>query len=183
MTAGLKPLVGKLVNNQWHATGAHDFDSRTSGEYFLYSDDDGDTWNTNQDGELWIMHDWNSMFSGVNESCMAEVAPGRLLVFMRNQLGRLFQAWSNDNGDTWTRPAADRAGRLDSAAAAEDAAQRASAVRVEPGIRAENPSWLRAHAVVERGQPRWRAGVGVFSEHRVDSRNDAGQTATERDPK
>lgn len=99
-----KPLVGKLVNNQWHATGAHDFDSRTSGEYFLYSDDDGDTWNTNQDGELWIMHDWNSMFSGVNESCMAEVAPGRLLVFMRNQLGRLFQAWSNDNGETWTRP-------------------------------------------------------------------------------
>ena len=101
---GFRPLAGKLVNNQWHAAGAHDFDPRTSGVYFLYSDDDGDTWNSNQDGELLIMLDWNAMFSGVNESCLTEAAPGRLLVFMRNQLGRLFQAWSNDDGETWTRP-------------------------------------------------------------------------------
>ena len=35
---------------------------------------------------------------------MTEVSPGRLLMFMRNGLGRVFQAWSEDNGETWTRP-------------------------------------------------------------------------------
>jgi hypothetical protein len=51
-----------------------------------------------------ILNDWNDNFSKVNESSVAEVAPGRLLMMMRNGLGRLYQAWSNDNGATWTRP-------------------------------------------------------------------------------
>ncbi len=101
---GLRPLPGKLVHNQWHVTGAHDFDGRYSGVYVLYSDDDGATWKRNSDGEILIMLDWNAIYSYGNESSMTEVAPGRLLLFMRNQLGRLFQTWSNDNGETWTRP-------------------------------------------------------------------------------
>ena len=40
----------------------------------------------------------------MNEPSVAEVAPGRLLMVMRSTLGRLYQAWSTDNGDTWTRP-------------------------------------------------------------------------------
>ena len=51
-----------------------------------------------------VLHDWNESYSGVNESSLAEVAPGRLLIVMRNGMGRLFQAWSNNNGETWTRP-------------------------------------------------------------------------------
>jgi hypothetical protein len=35
---------------------------------------------------------------------VAEVTPGRLVMNLRNGLGRLFQAWSNDNGETWSRP-------------------------------------------------------------------------------
>ena len=35
---------------------------------------------------------------------MTQVVPGRLLLMMRNGLGRLFQAWSNDNGETWPKP-------------------------------------------------------------------------------
>ena len=35
---------------------------------------------------------------------MTEVAAGKLLMFMRTGLNRLFEAWSYDNGETWTRP-------------------------------------------------------------------------------
>ena len=69
-----------------------------------YSDDEGRTWEQNRDGELVILRDWNAKFSFVNEPSLAEVAPGRLLMMMRSGLGRLFQAWSYDNGETWTRP-------------------------------------------------------------------------------
>ena len=101
---GLRPKAGKLVHNQYVGTGAHDFDPLFTGVYVLYSDDDGATWKRNSDGEILILQDWNALFSIGNESSMTEVAPGRLLLFMRNQLGRLFQTWSNDNGETWTRP-------------------------------------------------------------------------------
>ncbi len=98
------PSSGKLVNNQFVPTAGHFFDPGFSAVYIVYSDDDGETWHRNHDGELMILHDWNCMFSYVNESSVTEVSPGKLLMFMRNGLGRLFQAWSNDNGETWTRP-------------------------------------------------------------------------------
>jgi hypothetical protein len=36
---------------------------------------------------------------------VTEVRPNTLLMFMRTGMGRLFQSWSYDNGETWTRPA------------------------------------------------------------------------------
>ena len=51
-----------------------------------------------------VLLDWNATFTYVNEPSVAEVAPGRLLLMMRNQMGRLYQAWSYDNAETWTRP-------------------------------------------------------------------------------
>ena len=98
------PACGKLVNNQWVSTAAHFFDPRFSAVYVCYSDDDGRTWQRNRDGELMIISDWNTTFSYVNEPTVAEVEPGRLLMFMRTGLGRIFQAWSSDGGETWTRP-------------------------------------------------------------------------------
>ena len=38
-----------------------------------------------------------------DEPTVTEVTPGRLLMFIRNELGRVFQAWSEDNGETWSR--------------------------------------------------------------------------------
>ena len=38
------------------------------------------------------------------EPTVEEVAPGHLLMFMRTELGRLFQSWSADDGETWTAP-------------------------------------------------------------------------------
>lgn len=98
------PASGKLVNGQWVSTAAHFFDPRFSASCVYYSDDDGRTWQRNQDGELIILLDWNASFSYTNEPTVTEVSPGRLLMFMRNGLGRVFQAWSEDNGETWTRP-------------------------------------------------------------------------------
>ena len=48
--------------------------------------------------------DWNAMYSYVNEPSVTEVSPGKLLMFMRTGLGRHYQAWSDNNGVTWTRP-------------------------------------------------------------------------------
>ena len=98
------PFVGKLVRNQWVNTSAHFFDPGFSAAYVLLSDDEGRTWQRNTDGELMIFVDGSAAVSRVNESSVTEVAPGRLLMFMRNRLGRLFQAWSDDDGETWTRP-------------------------------------------------------------------------------
>ena len=98
------PASGKLVNGQWVSTAAHFFDPHFSASYVCYSDDDGQTWQRNRDGELIILLDWNASYSYTNEPTVAEVTPGRLLMFMRNGLGRVFQAWSEDNGETWTRP-------------------------------------------------------------------------------
>ena len=98
------PMSGRLVDNQWISSAGHFFDGRFTAPYVVYSDDDGRTWNMNKDDAIVNLMDWNAIFSYGNESSVTEVAPGRLLLFMRNGLGRIFQAWSNDNGETWTRP-------------------------------------------------------------------------------
>jgi hypothetical protein len=101
---GPLPFDGKLVDNQWVSTSAHFFDPHFSTVAVYYSDDDGRTWKRNRDGDLFILLEANANYNFVSEPCVAEVTPGRLLMVMRNGLGRLFQAWSTDNGETWTRP-------------------------------------------------------------------------------
>ena len=98
------PLDGKLVRNQFVQTGAHFFDPSFDVGAVLLSDDEGRTWHCNRDGELVILLDWSALYSKVNEASVTQVAPRRLLMLMRSALGRLFQAWSDDDGETWTRP-------------------------------------------------------------------------------
>ena len=98
------PTVGRLINAQWVSTSAHFFDPHFSAVYVMYSDDEGRTWQRNSDGELTILMDWNATFSYVNEPVATEVSPGKLLMFMRTGLGRMYQAWSYNDGETWTRP-------------------------------------------------------------------------------
>ena len=99
-----QPSTGKLVRNQWINTAGHFTDPHFSTVIVFYSDDDGRTWQRNRDGDLFILHDWNSNFDFVVEPSVTEVAQGRLLMVMRTALGRLYQAWSDDHGETWTRP-------------------------------------------------------------------------------
>ncbi len=101
---GRQPGHGILVRGQWVPTSAHFFDPRFTASFVYYSDDDGRTWERNEDGELLILRDWNALYSYTNEPTVAEVAPKKLLMLMRTGLGRLYQSWSNDDGTTWTRP-------------------------------------------------------------------------------
>jgi len=98
------PFYGKLVNNQWVSTAAHFSDPAFCAVYVAYSDDDGRTWKKNRDGYLYILHDWSTGFDRVDEPSVAEVVPGRLLMVMRTAQSRLYESWSTDNGETWTRP-------------------------------------------------------------------------------
>ncbi len=99
------PNPGNLLNGQFVVVSGHWFDPRgPSFVYVMYSDDEGRTWERNHDGEITMLLDWNMTFAYVNEPSVAEVAPGRLLMMMRTQMGRLYQAWSYDDGETWTRP-------------------------------------------------------------------------------
>ena len=99
---GGTPFPGGLVAGQWVTTDAHYFDPHFAGSYVVYSDDDGRTWQPNKDGELFIHVD-EHLSAGAAEPCVVEVQPNKLLMFVRTQLGRLFQAWSYDNGESWTR--------------------------------------------------------------------------------
>jgi predicted neuraminidase len=100
------PFTGVLVAGQWAPTDAHYFDSAFGTVMTAYSDDDGRSWKLNKDGGLYILLDWSGVISSVYEPSVAEVAPGRLLMMLRTGMGRLFQTWSDDNGETWTRPEA-----------------------------------------------------------------------------
>ncbi|MBM3935216.1 MAG: exo-alpha-sialidase [SAR202 cluster bacterium] len=98
------PHHGKLVNGQWVSTSAHFFGTGIAGSYVVYSDDEGRTWQQNKDGHLIIYIDWAASLSATSEPTIAEVAPGRIVMYQRTKLGRIFQSWSYDNGETWTSP-------------------------------------------------------------------------------
>ena len=105
------PGPGRLVRNQWTNTVGHHFDKGISVIVVCYSDDGGRTWQRNQGGTLFVMQDMNSICRKVNEPSVTELpavpetgAPRRLMMIMRTHLGRLFQSWSTDDGETWCEP-------------------------------------------------------------------------------
>jgi hypothetical protein len=91
-------------NGSWIGVGAHDFDPRFSWSYVYTSEDDGRTWRANRSGRIYVWDPDTMGWWRTNEGTAVEVAPGKLLMFMRTELGRLYQSWSFDDGDTWTAP-------------------------------------------------------------------------------
>lgn len=64
--------------------------------WVYYSDDDFKTWKKS-----------TTMFvpgRGAEEPCIVELKNGRLLCFLRNTLGYIHKAYSDDQGQTWTKP-------------------------------------------------------------------------------
>ena len=99
-------FVGGYMNGNFISCDAHFVDPHFGASYVLYSDDEGKTWQPNEDGELFIVLDPEGPYNATFEPSICEVSPGKLLMIMRTNMGRLFQAWSQDNGDTWSRPVA-----------------------------------------------------------------------------
>jgi sialidase-1 len=63
----------------------------------LYSDDDGSTWHASPSRIALPKR-------GAMEPHVEETSDGRVLMVMRNQLGKLYFAESNDEGTTWSEP-------------------------------------------------------------------------------
>ncbi len=99
-----KPTGGRLVKGQALPVVGHYLDPRFAAVYTVHSDDEGRTWDRNEDGDLIALLDESCTYSYVIEPTLAEVTPGTLFMVMRTGLGRLFQAWSDNDGLTWTRP-------------------------------------------------------------------------------
>ena len=99
------PFVGSLLQTgQWVSTSAHFYDPSQGACWVIYSDDEGITWGRNEDGMLYPWTDWEIGVHAAYEPVVTEIVPGRLLMFIRTWLGRLYQSVSEDNGDTWTPP-------------------------------------------------------------------------------
>lgn len=96
--------AGKLLNGQFIRTSGHTFDPGFTCSFAYYSDDDGRTWHRNKDGNLIVPLDMSGVYSFTNEPSATEVEPGKLLMILRTGVGRLYQSWSYDGAETWTRP-------------------------------------------------------------------------------
>ena len=97
--------------DDWVSVGPHGYDAFMTYCWAYFSDDEGQTWRTNDKkgvwaagGELFVNRDhsagghWRA-----NEPVVAEAAPGLLLMLQRTPLGRLYQSWSSDNGTSWSQ--------------------------------------------------------------------------------
>ncbi len=79
-------------------------DWRGVAQFFL-SDDDGRTWRQAPGyGTLPVAH----TRSGLQEPGVVELAPGQLWAWARTDLGRQYEMFSADNGETWSVPAPSR---------------------------------------------------------------------------
>jgi hypothetical protein len=69
----------------------------------IYSDDNGTSWlKSPTDQYALTPSDWNGSPDGVCEPSIVQLNDDRLWMLMRNQTGKLLQAHSSNNGETWT---------------------------------------------------------------------------------
>lgn len=74
------------------------------GAYVAYvwrSDDEGRTWSRSADAVACAP---DRAHRGAMEPCVVELRDGRVMMFIRTQLGFIYQAWSSDGGETWSQP-------------------------------------------------------------------------------
>ncbi len=113
-------LVGSTMREKGRALfgddlaliGHHGYENFFTYCWIYHSDDEGATWQPNREkgvwaggGELFVTLDESAGgHYRANEPVVVEVSPEHLLMILRTPLGRLYQSWSNDNGDTWSLP-------------------------------------------------------------------------------
>jgi len=85
--------------------------------HVYFSDDEGVTWKQSQTIRNWIEDAGRKLEVEGTEPSIVEVRPGTILMLARTRTGRLFQAWSYDNGETWTEGRASLLASVNSPAA------------------------------------------------------------------
>ena len=171
-----QPTTGRIVDGQFLGVSGHYFDPLFGAVYSVYSDDEGRTWDRNEDGDLIIMLDWSTTYSYVFEPTLAEAAPGVILMVMRTGLGRLFQAWSyNDGHDVDTASALAVCRQHDAGGDLLAAINRSPAYHLEPRERRGSEARFEQDVHLFRHQQKRRQLVGVLPERGVGARADSGR--------
>ncbi len=93
-------MMGRLVELEGHTHEVSlDF------AFVSYTDDEGETWQRNQDGELFVCMDYGAGPIGSFDEVTSVVAPdGSVVLIGRTELGQLFKSVSIDEGVTWSQP-------------------------------------------------------------------------------
>ena len=96
----IQTKTGRLVlaNEYWYEHKGSDTGLGICTAY--YSDDEGKTWAESADSI--ILRKGRALFDSLQVPCISETADGRLLMFMRNEVGRIAQSYSEDGGQHWT---------------------------------------------------------------------------------
>jgi len=71
--------------------------------FVYYSDDEGKTWKTSENEILGWPDDGKRGLYATDEPTVAQLPDGRLIMFARSTFGRIAEAWSDNDGRTWTR--------------------------------------------------------------------------------
>ena len=97
----IQTAQGRLVlaNEYWYTHT--DSDSGVGICAAHYSDDEGKTWAESADS-LILRRSNGALLDSLQVPCIAETADGRLLMFMRNEVGRIAASYSEDGGVHWT---------------------------------------------------------------------------------
>jgi hypothetical protein len=66
-----------------------------------HSDDEGQTWKRNRSPAMFAPE--QSRHRGAMEPCVVELKDGRILMFVRTQLGFIYQSYSSDGGESWSQ--------------------------------------------------------------------------------
>ncbi len=98
------PNPKPLVEGQERGIGHLWYPENVGLTKFFYSDDEGESWRASGDDlMLWIDHGKSNLDS-IHEPTAAETKEGRVLCLARCARMRAVQAFSGDQGETWTLP-------------------------------------------------------------------------------
>ena len=76
----------------------------TGFSYCYYSDDEGKSWKRSYNEAIALIERGDRGCYYMGEPSITELSDGRLLMFCRTNLGRVYQSISEDRGETWIEP-------------------------------------------------------------------------------
>jgi hypothetical protein len=92
---------GRLIVPTCHPGGVYGYEGDAVVARCFISDDNGDNWRlSSADGITSLSGDAR----GMAEPCVAEVGHNRLLMLTRTGSGCKYRAWSENGGETWSKP-------------------------------------------------------------------------------